>query len=183
MPTTPFDARSVANLMLDESDRQHRTVSNLALQKLIYFAHGIYLCNCKTPLVSGYFEAWQYGPVHPGLYAAFKTAGASPITFRADSIDVFTGEVVPLENPKDATILRVIGHVVATMGGLSTANLVNISHAKGSPWSYVIEKSKDSVAFGMRIPDIVILERFKHHKVSLGGTSDVGDTLEDSPFA
>jgi len=183
MPATPYDARSVANLMLDESDRQHLTISNLALQKLIYFAHGMFLCKYKSPLVSGYFEAWQYGPVHPGLYAAFKGAESNPITFRADSFDVLTGEVRPLTNPDDPATLRVIGHVVATMGGLSTTNLVNISHAKGSPWSYVIEKSKDSVAFGLRIPDIVIIERFKHHKVSLGDTSDVGDPLEDSPLA
>ncbi len=71
-----YDPRAVANLMLDEAKRCGINISNLALQKLLYFAHGIYLTKTKRPLVSGYFEAWQYGPVHPAVYRAFKGSGS-----------------------------------------------------------------------------------------------------------
>jgi Protein of unknown function (DUF4065) len=37
----------------------------LELQKLLYFAHAIFLIETGDPLVYGCFEAWQYGPVHP----------------------------------------------------------------------------------------------------------------------
>ena len=74
--------------MLDEADRSGIKVTNLALQKLLYFAHSIFLIEAKRPLVSGYFEAWQYGPVHPAAYSAFKTAGSSPIDFRATGQNV-----------------------------------------------------------------------------------------------
>jgi uncharacterized phage-associated protein len=35
----PYDPRAVANLMLDEADSSGIKVTNLALQKLLYFAH------------------------------------------------------------------------------------------------------------------------------------------------
>jgi len=62
----PYDARAIANLMLDEASEMDRGVTNLALQKLLYFAHSLFLIEYKRPLVSGYFEAWKLGPVHPG---------------------------------------------------------------------------------------------------------------------
>jgi len=36
------DSRTIANLMLDESERVEHRVTNLALQKLLYFAHAIF---------------------------------------------------------------------------------------------------------------------------------------------
>ena len=81
MRMQPLDPRSFANLMLDEGDRLGIELTNLALQKLLYFAHGIFLNESRgKPLVSGYFEAWQHGPVRPAAYKAFKGAGARPIT-------------------------------------------------------------------------------------------------------
>lgn len=54
-----YDPRAVANLLLDEADQRGTKVTNLALQKLLYFAHGIHLTQTKQPLLTGYFEAWQ----------------------------------------------------------------------------------------------------------------------------
>src|SRR3954465_5914060 len=102
MNEAPFDARSVANLMLNEADRVGISITNLALQKLLYFAHGIFLIENKRPLVSGYFEAWQYGPVHPAVYKAFQSAGSNPIPFRASSQDVLTGESRPIQDPDNS---------------------------------------------------------------------------------
>jgi len=112
----PYDPRAIANLMLDEADRSGINVTNLALQKLLYFAHSIFLIESKHPLVSGYFEAWQYGPVHPTVYSAFKTAGSSPIDFRADRQDVLTGERTPLPLPDNHTIRRHIARIMTSYG-------------------------------------------------------------------
>jgi uncharacterized phage-associated protein len=81
--TAAYDSREIANGMLDEGDRLLQPVTHLALQKLLYFAHALFLIERKRPLVSGYFEAWKNGPVHPAAYEAFKTAGRAPIGFRA----------------------------------------------------------------------------------------------------
>lgn len=55
----------------DPADHDHQSGTS----KLLYFAHSIFLIEGKRALVSGYFEAWQNGPVHPAAYAAFETTG------------------------------------------------------------------------------------------------------------
>ena len=96
----PYDARSVANLLLDEADRLGIEITNLSLQKLLYFAHGFCLVEDRKPLVNGHFEAWRHGPVHPLAYHAFKDVGRMPISFRADRVDPLTGEKRPLPKIK-----------------------------------------------------------------------------------
>lgn len=170
--------------MLDRADSRGIKITNLALQKLIYFAHGIYLTQMKRPLVSGYFEAWQYGPVHPSLYRAFKGAGAAVITMRAVATDPLTGEARDLTLPTDDAISDLLENVVRLYGQQSPGRLVDLSHAKGAPWDIVVHKARTEVAFGMRIPNDVISERFRYHKVSIDVNPRAGEPpSEDTPFA
>lgn len=179
-----YDPRAIANLMLDEADRRGFKISNLALQKLLYFAHGIHLKKGKGPLVSGYFEAWQYGPVHPAVYRAFKQNGSEPIAVRAVKQDPLTGQTRDLPKPDDMAVVDLVSDVVRHFGSMSAGRLVDLSHAKDSPWSYVVDKARTDVAFGMRIPDNVILGRFQHHKVSLNASPRAGEPpSDDTPIA
>lgn len=182
MHEPPLDPRAVANLMLDEADRLRISITNLALQKLLYFAYGIYLVETKRPLVSGYFEAWQYGPVHPLAYKAFKSAGSNPIHFRAKSQDLVSGHETEVSVPESVVVRRLVNHVLGSYGQLSPGRLVDIAHAKGSPWHYIAHKGRTSVAFGLRIPDNVVLDRFKYHKVCVGSEPRAGEPNEDAPL-
>jgi uncharacterized phage-associated protein len=181
--TVVYDPRCIANLMLDESERIGRPLTNLALQKLLYFAHAIFLIEQGQPLVSGYFEAWEYGPVNPATYQAFKRAGGEPIGFRADRQNVIKGTREPIAPLTEPEIVRHISRIVQSYGRMTPGRLVDISHAKGAPWHFVVDKGRTFLAFGMRIPDEVIRERFKHHKVSVGSYPSVGEPSEDTPFA
>ncbi|MFL9824702.1 type VI toxin-antitoxin system SocA family antitoxin [Rhodoplanes sp. SY1] len=178
----PYDPRAVANLILEEGERTRSSVTNLAMQKLLYFAHGFFLIEHKRPLVSGYFEAWQLGPVHPVAYQAFKAAGDRPINFRATGQDVLTGAPKELPPLADPTIRRHIERIMASYGALTAGRLVDISHAKGGPWDFVVNKGRTGVAIGLRISDDVIADRFKYHKVSVGDSPKIGEPGEDSPF-
>jgi uncharacterized phage-associated protein len=179
-----YDPRAIANLMLNEADRRGIEISNLALQKMLYFAHGIFLTQKRRPLVSGYFEAWKYGPVHPAVYRAFKDAGSGAIKTRAVAKDPLTGRMSHLSLPNDVEVEDVVRNVVIFFGPLSPARLVDLSHAKGSPWDVVVDKARTEVAFGMRIPDNVIVDRFQHHKVSINTNPRAGEPpSEDTPFA
>jgi uncharacterized phage-associated protein len=182
MIDAPYDPRAIANLMLDEADRIGLGITNLALQKLLYFAHGFYLIETKQPLVSGYFEAWQYGPVHPTAYKSFRSAGSDHITFRAQAQDPLTGASLPIREPDTPAARRLVQHVLTSFGNLSPGRLVDLSHATNSPWHFIVDKGRTSVAFGLRIPDTVILERFKYHKVSIGALPRSGEPSEDTPF-
>ncbi|MCY4335659.1 MAG: SocA family protein [Litoreibacter sp.] len=178
-----YDPRVIANLMLDVADRRGLKITNLALQKFLYFAHGIHLTKTKRPLVSGYFEAWQYGPVHPAVYRAFKQAGSSAISTRAAGKDPLTGKSRELPPPSDLSVFDLVSDVMRSYGHLPPGRLVDLSHAKHSPWSVVVDKARTDVAFGMQIPDDVIIDRFRHHKVSIGASPLAGEPpSDDTPF-
>jgi uncharacterized phage-associated protein len=169
--------------MLDEADRLGIRITNLALQKLLYFAHSIHLVRTKMPLVSGYFEAWQYGPVHPSAYRAFKASGSEPIIFRATGQDPLTGRPRDIPKVQDFDLIVLIQQVLNSYGRMSPGRLVDLSHAKDSPWAYIADKARTDVAFGLRISDAVILDRFRHHKVSIGAEPRSGEPGDDAPFA
>ena len=167
------DPRSIANLLLDEADALGFEITNLTLQKFLYFAHGYSLVQYGKPLVLGFFEAWRYGPVHPVAYDAFRTAGRSPIAFRGHSVDALTGAPKPLPGVQDRRAHRLVRRVLDAYGEVPTSVLLDVVHAKGGPWDHIVEKSKTSVVLGMRIPNDVIAERFGRHLVGVGKTRDV----------
>ena len=153
------------------------------LQKLVYFAHGQYLSQTGQSLVSGEFEAWQYGPVHPHVYNAFKDQGSSPIRTRAHSINPVTGERRTIPPLTDGSAREVITDVYRSLKRRSPSSLVAVSHAKNAPWDFVVERAKHRESISMRIPNAVIRERFRFHKISLSLNEEVGVPDENSPFA
>ncbi|MBS8274405.1 DUF4065 domain-containing protein [Thalassospira tepidiphila] len=179
----PFDPRCISNMMLDEADRRDIAVTNLALQKLLYFAHGIFLGRQKRPLVSGHFEAWQHGPVNPVVYHAFKAAKAQPIDFRAKSRDLLTGKEIEIAPASSREVQELLENVLHSYGRLTAGQLVAISHAKNGPWDYIVNKSRTSIAIGLKIPDNVIVDKFKFHKSTVDSLQRQGEPIEDSPFA
>lgn len=183
MSPDPFDPRAICNALLDEGARCGVPVTNLALQKLLYFAHGLHLMETKRPLVSGYFEAWQHGPVHPTAYAAFKRSKEQPISFRAHRQDPLTGCRIELPAVSDDLALKYVGRVMAHYGRLSAGRLVTLSHAPQGPWHSVVESAKSAMVLGLRIPDTVIAARFKYHMASVGSVPSMGEPCEDAPFA
>jgi|SRR5579871_3897138 len=188
MSEPPYDPRAVANLLLDLAAKDPAgpiPITNLVLQKLLYFAHAHFLIRSgtrETPLVQGYFEAWKYGPVHPAVYQAFKSEGDRPITMRAEARNVMTGETRLLALPDDATVCRLLGDILRSYGHLSPGRLIDITHAPKGPWATVVNKAKASVALGLRISDTVTLACFKFQKVSVGPEARAGEPGEDIPL-
>lgn len=178
----PADARAVANLLLDRAEQRKMPVTNLALQKLLYFAHGLSLVRHRRPLMTGHFVAWRLGPVHPTVYDAFKAAGAEPIRFRATRRDLRLKVEVPLAEPDDLEVHDCVDEVLTSLGRKSASTLVQLSHAPGGPWDFVVNEGRTSERLGLRIPDTIIATRF-HQKVTVGPELDAGDRLEDTPPA
>ena len=54
-------------------------ISNLRLQKLVYYAQAWNLANYDKPLFTDKFQAWVHGPVIPALYHECKVNGAKPL--------------------------------------------------------------------------------------------------------
>ncbi len=178
----PYDARAIANNMLDHADEHNIYITNLKLQKLLYFVHGRFMSSTGNPLVRGNFEAWQYGPVHPLVYQGFKECGAERIDCRLGAKDLFTGEESPIKTKINDEARRHIRIVIDQLGPLSPGRLVELSHAPNAPWSYVVNKSRTSVALGLRISNTVISDRFRFHKVAIADQPVTGEPSEDSPL-
>lgn len=54
-------------------------ITNLKLQKLVYYAQGFHLALYERPLFEETIEAWTHGPVVPELYHEYKQYGSNAI--------------------------------------------------------------------------------------------------------
>ncbi|NJL22264.1 MAG: SocA family protein [Leptolyngbyaceae cyanobacterium SM1_3_5] len=69
----------VANYFIWLANSTGSFVSNLKLQKLVYYAQAWHLALYGEPLFQEDFEAWVHGPVIPNLYHEYKGFGWKPI--------------------------------------------------------------------------------------------------------
>jgi uncharacterized phage-associated protein len=160
-----YDAREIANYLLDHADAKGVSLSQISLLKLVYFCHGWYLFFKRQPLVKNEFEAWENGPVVRVVRDAFKHHGKQKITSRAAKFDLFSGEsweIVPALNFDDQ---RFVEDIFGAYQGYGPWELRDLTHERGSPWDKLWNSDKVIARFGMRIRDAEILEHF-----SLKGT-------------
>ncbi|MER8789987.1 DUF4065 domain-containing protein [Mesorhizobium sp. M0983] len=150
-----YDGRAIANFILDFCARNDRTVTNLALQKIVYFCHVWSLIELNRPLIRHKFEAWEYGPVLPYLYREFKNYDRLPIVSRATQINPANGkhEIVPYN--VDAQTESLLHTIAAFYSRLRAGDLVELSHAEGGPW-YSVWNHGGQVNPGMKIDNASI---------------------------
>ena len=151
------DGRAVANFVLDCCEARGRQVTNLALQKLVYFCHVWTLIKVQEPLIKQKFEAWEFGPVLPYLYREFKDFDRSPITRRSQQLDPSNGtsRIVPYSfDDKTSEFLRTVIEFYSRLGA---GQLVELSHASGGPW-FNVWHHPETVNPGMKIDDASIIE-------------------------
>lgn len=159
--STMHDARIVANAILDRAEEYGRPLTNLDLQKIVYFMHGHYLRKTGKPLVSTEFEAWTYGPVSKIVYDAFKRYEDSPIDGRATAFDPVRRVASDLPSLTDPDALTVLNESLTYYLDMSTYLLVEFTHQPGTPWSAVVESAQDRPNVGIKIPNDLIAERFE----------------------
>jgi uncharacterized phage-associated protein len=157
-----YDVRDIANFTLAFADQRGFSLTNLALQKLLYFVHGWFFSMYEQPLIKNKFEAWQYGPVQRVIYDQFKGFRETAIHgVRATFIDPLSGEPIYKEPNIDPEHAYVIETVLENYRGYTAGQLVQESHVEDGPWEYVWQQAEDSVYPGMKIPDALILDHFK----------------------
>jgi len=151
------DPRSIANFLLDEAQAQGLEITNLALNKILYFCHAWYLAQYKLPLLSTTFEAWDHGPVIPSVYHQFKRHKNGPISSRATMIDLDTGLDVIARASLELEEKAYLRKMLAFYGVRTGSTLRNMSHEPGAPWDQVRQQAPEP---GMVIPDRIIAEYF-----------------------
>ncbi len=81
---TCFDVADYFLSLVDDDSGD--AISNLKLQKLVYYAQGFSLALYDKPLFKARIEAWSHGPVIRALYDRYKVLGAGPIP-RPETVD------------------------------------------------------------------------------------------------
>ena len=126
------NVEDVAQIIINYMNAEEEPyITNLMLNKLLYFAQGHCLAETGKPLFDDDFEAWEYGPVIPKIYHKYKVCGKHNI-LPADSIK----ETEVLDNEQ----LSVLGCVLEQYGDYSPSKLVNITHEIDSPWEKARKK-------------------------------------------
>lgn len=73
MPDQPATtARKVSDYLLVESRERGELLTNLKLQKLLFYADAWFLALVDRPLFGDRFQAWVHGPVLPAEYQRFR---------------------------------------------------------------------------------------------------------------
>lgn len=146
----PFSAAAVANELLARASADGRSLTQINIQKLAYFAHGWHLAWSGSPLVTEPILAWQYGPVLRSLYSQFRGFGSSAITspaieYRSDGLKVVTTIPSMAEKPEDEYGRSVVGAIWKQYGALPPFKLVELTHASGSPWEKARAMGRDVI--------------------------------------
>lgn len=71
--------QDVADYFLAFANETGDPITNLKLQKLVYYAQAWHLANYSKPLFDDDFEAWVHGPVIRNLYFSYNKYGPSVI--------------------------------------------------------------------------------------------------------
>ena len=106
---------------MDEESAEY--ITNLKLQKLLYYAQGCFLAITGEPLFQDKIYAWQHGPVVKSVYDEYKHNGSDGIKFDED-FDV--AQFTETEN-------NILNQVYDLFGQYSAWKLRDMTHNE-SPW-------------------------------------------------
>lgn len=132
-----YSVRGLSNWILDLADRLELPVTNMALNKLLYFAYEKMLIEEGVILTDARIEAWDHGPVFREVYHAFKVSGDGPIRERVQFYSVDTGEVETSRVELPPETASRLESLLRPLLPLSASRLRQVSHAKGGAWHQV----------------------------------------------
>lgn len=134
-----YRALDVARYIIKRCHMQQKSISNLKLQKILYFVQAEFLVSTGRKCFSDAIEAWDFGPVVPEAYREYKQFGSSNIPrvsyiIDFDSEDIWNSKVKRYvgDSIREADQKR-IEAVVDRFAEYSATDLVSITHNQ-SPW-------------------------------------------------
>lgn len=125
-------ANYLVYLMSDVCD----DLTNMKLNKLLYYAQGHYLQKHGVPMFEDTIEAWDHGPVVAEVYNQYKVFENSVIT-------TWNPALVSSVPPGAADILF---EVAREYGKYTASALRNMTHVPNGPWDEVHHKGERHTA-------------------------------------
>ena len=134
-----YSALEIAKYVINHEHKEHREITNLRLQKLLYFVQAKILVETGMPCFEDEMEAWAFGPVVPIVYNEYKGYGNLPIIEKQDVSEKIAD-----------TIKLFIEDILNYFSNTPTFELVQITHGQ-TPW---IEAKKNGLHSKISIESI-----------------------------
>lgn len=136
MKTIIYNAKDIAEYVVDYSYDNGRLINLLRLQKIMYFIQCEYLANQGRPCFKEDFHAWSSGAVIHELRYEYKRFGGLMTIFSKGT------------NKKKYEIqqadIKIIQEVVKQCEPYTTTQLMNICHSQ-DPWIKAYKKPGDKI--------------------------------------
>ncbi|MGN1014700.1 MAG: Panacea domain-containing protein [Butyricicoccus sp.] len=132
-----YSALDIARYVIWYCQEQGYIVSNLKLQKILYFIQAQFLVfNPEhNPCFREQIEAWTFGPVVPVVYRQYRLYGNAHIPSLDDERDF---DVIRIEDR------NMIDNVVDQCADYTAAQLVELTHNQ-TPWMEAYERGRNSI--------------------------------------
>lgn len=139
-----YNVLDISRYIINYSNEKDYGISNLKLQKILYFVQAYFLINTKdkTPCFTERIEAWDFGPVVPVAYHEYKQYGSGDIPVITSFIDFNNDDIWKTKriSYEDDMISdndkQMISDVLDIFSEYSATDLVTLTH-KQTPWSEV----------------------------------------------
>lgn len=124
-----YDAKEIAKYIITLCFTKNILISNLQLQKMLYFLWVEYWKENKRKLFLEEFYAWPLGPVIPDVYYEYCSyAGRTIAEYYETSIT---------EDDR-----KQLDDVIVKYAKISASRLVDMTHKKGGAWDSVYQNGK-----------------------------------------
>lgn len=135
-----YDAIDVSRYVINYSNQHEYGISNLKLQKILYFIQAYFLMSTlnHTACFQDVIEAWDFGPVVPSVYHEFKQYGAGDIPsiqsyIYFDTKNIWNSRRVAYKNIISNEDCERINAVIDKFSDYSASDLVALTHRQ-APW-------------------------------------------------
>ena len=134
-----YHALEIAKYVIDKCFKEGAPVTNLRLQKLLYF---IQLESYKKNTIFMFDDdlyAWQFGPVVPEVYYEYNMYGGSPILLHYDTLNIKLNDRI------------LINQVIREKNNTPIWQLVTNTHKEGGPWFITVNEFGLRTAIGKKL--------------------------------
>ena len=123
-----YAAIDVACYIVNKCVHDGKKITDLQLQKIMYYIQRYFLRQERRSLFMDDIEAWMYGPVIPAVYRRYCGFGSSDLYDIDDpTIDFANGEK------------KAIDDIVEEKRALWPRDMVNDTHRKGGAWERIYQ--------------------------------------------
>lgn len=145
-----YKVMDVSRYIINHLNDEGSSVSNLKLQKLLYFVQGFFLCIKDEPCFEERIEAWDFGPVVPKVYHEYKIFGANSIPsieghfeFSSHGNSIEVRKIIFDDSIFSDIDKGIINMVLDKLKKYSATKLVDITHNQ-APWQKAYECGRNN---------------------------------------